>query len=117
MPKRTTQKPDLGKHLLIEQFKRIEKEGGIDSRDRPLLLEIVVDYLSDYFGFVCIPGLLGGASLNTIGFENLMALFDELSTFVFHDLAAVDCRLFAAFCKKLSPILLEMKLFKNGYLL
>lgn len=97
-------------HLLIEQFEKIEKV--VSTNERVLLLKIIVNYLSDYFTYVCVPGLIG-ASLNPIGFDNLMWLINEVCDFVFEELANSEC--LEQMCKKLKPILLEIKYFKNAY--
>lgn len=109
--KRTTQK-EASKHLIMEIYARVGSRLRSDE-ERELFITILIDYLTDYFQFVCSPGLMG-PSLSSFGFESLIFLLDNLVGFVLDQMVGVDGELFISICKKLAPILVEIKSYKNG---
>lgn len=110
---------EASKHVLLEQFDRLVKANKLSERERTILLSLVVNYLSDFFGYVCVPSLTSGVTLaSASGFDGLVVLVRHVAEFVFDELAResvdVDAGTFVNACNKLTTILAEMKHFKNA---
>lgn len=111
---------EASKHVLVEQFDRLVKAvNKLSERERAILLGLVVNYLNDFFGYVCVPSLTSGVSLaSASAFDGLVVLVRHVAEFVFDELAResldVDAGTFVNACNKLTTILAEMKHFKNA---
>lgn len=118
-------------HVFVEQFWRIyghytttTTTTTLACDEKECLFEIVVNYLSDYFGYASVNvsmapslGALSASSgaLNGASFENFVYLLNETSGFLFEEIVSLGAERFQMVCHKLAPILIEMKQFKNRY--
>ena len=108
---------EVGRHVLVEQFDRIARSSDLSEEERCAILTCVVNYLSDFFGYLCVASITGASSLTSAsGFDALMCLVDRLAGFVFEELAHdyIDNSMFGFVCGKLTPLLAELKHFKNA---